>query len=67
MNEKVILNAGLIIAVIAIFGFLAFRQAPKQGLDLKGGVYIVLKANPIPDENKKWKRLLMKICLNWKR
>ena len=49
MNEKVILNAGLIIAVIAIFGFLAFRQAPKQGLDLKGGVYIVLKANPIPD------------------
>ncbi len=57
MNEKVILNAGLIIAVIAIFGFLAFRQAPKQGLDLKGGVYIVLKANPIPDENKQVKEV----------
>lgn len=51
MKQKVLLNIALVIAVLVIFGFGAFKVETKQGLDLKGGVYIVLKANPIKDEN----------------
>lgn len=51
MKQKVLLNLALVVAVLVIFGFGAFKVETKQGLDLKGGVYIVLKANPIKDEN----------------
>ena len=42
MKQKVLLNLALVVAVLVIFGFGAFKVETKQGLDLKGGVYIVL-------------------------
>lgn len=53
MKQKVLLNLALVVAVLVIFGFGTFKVETKQGLDLKGGVYIVLKANPIKDEDGK--------------
>lgn len=50
MRKKLLIEILLVLAVIAGAGYFAFVEKTKLGLDLKGGVYVVLQG--IPDEGK---------------
>ncbi|MGM0508527.1 MAG: protein translocase subunit SecD [Fusobacteriota bacterium] len=52
LGRSLIVKLLLIVAVIVTAGWQTwkFRQDPKLGLDLKGGVYVVLEAQPVEGE-----------------
>ena len=50
MKKKLLIEILLVLLFVAGAGYFAFKQKTNLGLDLKGGVYVVLQG--IPDEGK---------------
>lgn len=46
MKNKLFLQIALVLAIVLSAGYFAFVQKTSLGLDLKGGVYVVLQAKP---------------------
>ena len=46
MRKKLLIEILLVLLVVAGAGYFAFVEKTKLGLDLKGGVYVVMQAKP---------------------